>query len=97
MTEDRSNPFQAMAEKWPSGIVSRAEVPRFTGGLISEKYIANLDSVGKGCPGRFRIGRKIAYSITEMIAWLEARSTPVPERHPKVGEKAEGTPPDHQR
>ncbi len=80
MTEDRSNPFQAMAEKWPAAIVSRAEVSRFTGGLISEKYISNLDSQGKGIPGRIRIGRKIAYPIAELIAWLEARSSVVPDK-----------------
>ncbi len=67
--------FQEMANRWPSSMVARTEVERFTGGIISEKYIANLDSAGKGPIGRIRVGRKIAYPVTEFIAWLEGRST----------------------
>ncbi len=69
------NTFQDMAEKWPSSMVARMEAERFTGGIISEKYLANLDSAGKGPAGRVRIGRKIAYPVKEFIAWLESRST----------------------
>jgi len=71
----QTNIFQEMADKWPSAFVARTEVERFTGGIISEKYLANLDSAGKGPAGRVRIGRKIAYPVREFIAWLESRST----------------------
>lgn len=67
--------FQGMADRWPSSIVARTEIERFTGGIIREKYIANLDSQGRGPAGRIRIGRKIAYPVTEVIRWLESRST----------------------
>ncbi len=40
--------FRNMAEHWQSSIGARTEIERFTGGLISEKYMANLDSQGKG-------------------------------------------------
>jgi hypothetical protein len=40
--------FKDMATRWPSTWVARTEVENFTGGLISEKYLANLDSAGKG-------------------------------------------------
>lgn len=36
--------LKQLKEKWPSSVVSRTEIRKFTGGLISEKYIANLDS-----------------------------------------------------
>jgi len=52
--------FQDMAERWPSAWVARTQAEHFTGGIISEKYLANLDSAGKGPAGRVRIGRKIA-------------------------------------
>jgi hypothetical protein len=60
--------------KWPSGIVARTEAGNFSGGTIKEKYLANLDSQGAGPEGRFKIGRKVAYSVDSFIRWLEARS-----------------------
>ena len=72
--------FQEMAERWPSCWVARTEAEKFTGGLISEKYLANLDCVNKGPAGRIRIGRKIVYPVQEFIKWLEARSEVIPER-----------------
>lgn len=67
--------LKQLKDKWPSSIVSRTEIRRFTGGLISEKYIANLDSKNAGPPGRFKCGRKIGYPVDALIKWLESRST----------------------
>ena len=68
--------FQEMADKWPSAIVARTEIETFTGGLISSKYMANLDCLGEHCPPRLRIGmRKIAYPVRPLVAWLRKRST----------------------
>ena len=78
----RSGILKTLADKWPSSIVARTEISVFTGGLLSEKYLANLDSAGKGPEGRVRIGRKICYPVSELIRWLESRSTFVPERYP---------------
>lgn len=69
--------FKALAERWPSAWVARTAIPTFTGGIISEKYIANLDSQGKGPAGRVRIGRKIAYPVNEVVRWLENRATSI--------------------
>lgn len=73
--------FQKMAENWGSLIVARTEVSNFTGGLMTEKYQANLDSKGEGPAGRIRCGRKIGYPVAEYVEWLEARSTPVAGKH----------------
>ena len=73
--------FQSMAETWPSAVVARTEIGRFTGGALKEKYCANLDSAGLGPRGRFRIGRKVVYPVKELVAWLEERSRVIPERH----------------
>ena len=48
-----------LAEKWPSPYVARNEVKAFSGGILTPKYLANLDSAGKGPAGRIRVGRKI--------------------------------------
>jgi len=69
--------FQSMAERWPSSMVARTQIEKFTGGIISEKYIANLDSQGKGPVGRIRVGRKIAYPVNSVISFLEGRASVV--------------------
>ena len=70
--------FSELAAKWPSAFVARTEIEKFTGGLIGEKYLANLDSAGKGPVGRIRCGRKIVYPVTDFIKWLENRSEEIP-------------------
>jgi hypothetical protein len=65
-----------LADKWPSAFVARTEIRAFSGGVLSEKYLANLDSQGAGPPGRFKCGRKVAYPVTELVEWLRNRITP---------------------
>jgi hypothetical protein len=66
--------FSKLFEKWPSPLVARSEVSRFSGGLLNPKTLANHDSNGTGPKGRIKCGRKIAYPVTELVAWLEGRS-----------------------
>ena len=63
-----------LAVKWPSAIVARKDVKDFSGGILSEKYLANLDSLGEG-PPRCKIGRLVAYQVTDLISWMQARTT----------------------
>jgi hypothetical protein len=72
--------FSEMAVKWPSAFVARTEAEKFSGGMIKEKYLANLDSAGKGPTGRIRCGRKVVYPVTNFIKWLEDRSEEIPAR-----------------
>lgn len=72
---DRMVDFSSLGEKWPSSYVSREKVGEFSGGIVCPKYLANLDSQGKGPKGRVRIGRKIAYPVDLFIKWLESRAT----------------------
>lgn len=69
--------FKELADRWPSAWVARQEVDRFTGGVVSEKYMANLDSRGLGVNDRLRVGRKICYPVKSLISWLEGRSESV--------------------
>jgi hypothetical protein len=61
-----------LASKLPP-IIARDHVVKLLGGIISSKYLANLDSLGTG-PPRMRIGRKIAYRTEDLLEWLESRS-----------------------
>ena len=66
--------WDRMRQSWGSELVARTEIERFTGGLLSCKYLANLDSSGQG-PVRMRLGgRKVGYPILELIQWLRERS-----------------------
>lgn len=65
--------FQQMVDRWDAPIVARVEAPRFSGGVVSAKLLANLDAQGIGPKGKLTIGRKVAYEATELAAWLRSR------------------------
>jgi predicted DNA-binding transcriptional regulator AlpA len=68
--------FDSMAKRWPSAIVARKEVAKFSGGLLHPRTLANLDSKGLGCPEKIKIGSRIvAYPVDAMIIWLRSRAT----------------------
>lgn len=69
-----SDDFSSLAEKWPSSIVARTEVKKFTGGILSGKTLANLASKGEPVPRSIYVGRKVAYSAKELSLWLLERS-----------------------
>ena len=73
MAADAEDLFKKMAKKWPSEILARQSVAKFTGGLISARYMANLDSQGKGPNGKMTIGRKVVYPVNEFLKWLQSR------------------------
>lgn len=65
--------FGKLARNWPSSIVSRTEISKFSGGLLTSRTMANLDSLGEG-PPRGRCGRKVFYPVDSLVVWLEARA-----------------------
>lgn len=69
--------FKDLAQNWPSPIVAREEIGRFTGGAYRPRTLANLDSLGQG-PPRIRIGRKVCYPIPGLINWLKSRKEEMP-------------------
>lgn len=44
------------------------------GGLLSPRTLANLDSMGLGCPEKKMIGGKIVYPRIEFLKWLDGRN-----------------------
>ena len=70
-----------LATGWPP-FIARGEIEKFTGGLISSKYLANLDSKGKGPKNRVKVGRKIGYETRALISWIESRAEVVDDHEP---------------
>ena len=61
----------AKTHDWPC-IIARQQVPRLTGGLISSKYLANLDCLGLGPSKRINLGRRVGYECQALVLWLNA-------------------------
>lgn len=53
-------------------LLTRKDIEKYFGHLISTRYLANLDSEGRG-PKRTRIGRKVAYTREDWAEWLAGR------------------------
>jgi hypothetical protein len=73
-TEDLEQSFQRMIDNWPSEFIARTQIESFTGGMMSYKSQANLDSLGKG-PGRIKRGGKIGYLTRFYVDWLRSQMT----------------------
>ena len=65
--------FDEMVEKWPSAVVARTAVKKFSGGLISGKYMANLDSQGLGSE-RVKVSGRVAYPAKSLANWMRDRA-----------------------
>lgn len=61
---------------WPP-VISRDRVAEYTGGLISPKSLANLDSLGKGPFRRVKLGRRVGYPARDFAEWFLARAREV--------------------
>jgi len=68
----QENNLKQLADSLPP-IIARDHIEQLLGGVISSKYLANLDSLGTG-PARMRIGRKIAYRTDSLLEWLGNRT-----------------------
>jgi len=68
------NIFQKLKENWPSPIVARHEVGKFSGGLLNPRTMANCDSLGTGIPGKITVGRRVAYPVDALIESMQGRS-----------------------
>ena len=56
-------------------VLSRAEVVRRTGGVLSAKTLANMDSRGDGINERYNVGRSVCYPTPAVIDWVSKRLT----------------------
>ncbi|MFI9618060.1 helix-turn-helix transcriptional regulator [[Kitasatospora] papulosa] len=74
----------------PPGCVWSAEASRLTG--LSVKTLWNYRHLDKG-PKPFPIGRKLAYPLDEINAWLDAQRNPAPD----ADEVSSSRPPEPRR
>ena len=74
--------LREMLDKWGSSVVVRSETKRFSGGLLSGKTLANLDSQGVGPRGAFKVGTKTCYPAESLVEFLEARARPMRDGRP---------------
>ncbi len=66
--------FYGMIKRWPSEVVAREKIGEFTGGIISPRTMANIDSdPERQGPERCKFGRKVAYPVKPLIEWLNNR------------------------
>ena len=70
---DAREVFEEMAEKWGSSVVARAELKKFTGGILNARTQANRDSLGEGCE-KITLGRTVAYPVKSLVEWLIERA-----------------------
>jgi hypothetical protein len=65
-------------EAWPSPIVLRKDIGKFSCGLVTTKAIATLDCEGRGIPYTL-INGKVAYEKQNVIRWLTTRIAKKPQ------------------
>lgn len=54
--------------------LTRKDIAKYLGNYISPRYLANLDSQGKG-PEKVKIGNKVAYPRDTFKKWFECRAS----------------------
>lgn len=60
----------AAKAKFKGTFICRDRVEQFTGGAIRSRHLANLDSLGEGPEGAFKVGRRQCYPIDNFCDWL---------------------------
>jgi len=64
--------LRAIEQELPP-VVSRAELAKATGGLISAKTLSNEDALHKGPTERVRAGSKIGYTRASAMAYIRKK------------------------
>jgi len=64
---------QIFNEKFPLGI-PRKELGKATGSILHPRTAANLDCLGKGIQGRFKIGRNTIYPVQDVIEFIKSKT-----------------------
>ena len=76
MDSDYEKFLDDLAAKWPSTVVARKALPKFTGGVLAAGSAANADSQGRGIPGKFTMCGQACYPVEAVVAWLKKNSSP---------------------
>jgi len=78
--KDKKKLINSMIQAWPSGVVARTKMKDFTGGLLSGRTMANIESranvsgIGlEDLPRRISHKGKAAYVTSELAQWFVNR------------------------
>lgn len=66
---DKASVISKLAATLPP-IFTRTEISKLTGGVISPRTLANLDSAGRGPTNILKFKRKVAYEKDAFLAWF---------------------------
>jgi hypothetical protein len=67
--------FKLLFENHPLPFMTRTQLSKIIGGIVSRKTLANLDAQRQGIKGKQRISHKtVAYPVTEVISFFENRA-----------------------
>lgn len=69
---DSEDFFRSIEQELPP-VVSRAELSKATGGLVSAKTLSNEDALHKGPTERVRAGSKIGYTRASAMAYIRKK------------------------
>ncbi len=69
----------SLKKNFPGGI-PRKDLAWGTGYLLHPRSAANLDCLGEGIPGRFKIGRNTIYPVCNVIAFLKSKAEAVAQK-----------------
>lgn len=58
---------------WPSPIVARSEMGKFTQGLYKPQSFRTFDGKKEGIKRKIKLNNKIAYLKSDVIEWLKAK------------------------
>jgi hypothetical protein len=65
--------LQKIDEAWPSPIVLRKDIAKFSCGLISIKTLGKEDCLGKGIPNSVKINGRVVYTKKDALMWIKGR------------------------
>ncbi len=65
--------FTLLRQMNPLGFILRENIGKQTGGILNPRTEANADAIGTGCPGRIKIGRRVAYPLNELESYINSK------------------------
>ena len=72
LTADEQEFVATLAGALPP-VIARKDVPRFLGGMVASKTLANADESGGGPTVAYKVGRSIVYRTDSLLEWIVLR------------------------
>lgn len=63
--------YEKILSSWKSPLVARTKIEEFTQGAYKANSFSVFDCQNKGVKPRFRLGKKVFYFTSDVIAWIQ--------------------------